>query len=366
MRDRTNPPRGGASPVRFSPRVSPRGGHAWLVILAFLSTVLLPSTAAAHGADGLSDTDYLVTITSAPDLPGVTVRVVETGARLELVNESSHPVEILGYEGEPYAEVRPDGLYLNQNSPAAYLNDAEDTTSPVPQFASAASAPQWLKASDQSRIRWHDHRAGWMSQTPPPAALADPQSSHRVLEWTVPLRVGTDHYVIAGAVDWLPPPQTPVWLAGALMLAALITVVALTTAVKVRWIVPALAGVAGAGALADAVGRSVTAADLESSWWLVLVAGQAWPALAGVAALAAAGYTIAGKPGADLAWGLAGVAMALMAGLTRFGSFTSALTPTPWPGEVTRTMVLVTLGIGVGLAAAAFIFIRRQPHPAAG
>jgi len=357
MSNRTDSARGGAASVRGTIGI-------WLILGAFLTALLWPATADAHGADGLSDTDYLVTITSAPDIPGVTVRMVETGARLELVNESTHPVEILGYSGEPYAEVRPHGVYLNRNSPAAYLNQDEDSAQPVPEFASPAAAPQWLKASDQSRIRWHDHRAGWMSEAPPPAALSDPQSRHRVLEWTIPLRVGTEHHVIAGTVDWLPPPQTPVWIAGALMLAALITVVALATATA-RWIVPALATVAGLGALADAVGRSIVAADLDAAWWLVLLAGQAWPALAGIAAIAAAGYTVARKPGADLAWGLAGVAMALMAGVTRFGSFTSALTPTPWPGDLTRTMVLATLGIGVGLAVAALIITRRQPQPTA-
>src|SRR5262245_20968599 len=79
--------------------------------------------AAAHAADAPDATNYRTTITGlTPALPGVEVRAIEAGARLELTNTAQRTVEVLGYSNEPYLEVRPDGVYQNTNSPATYLN----------------------------------------------------------------------------------------------------------------------------------------------------------------------------------------------------------------------------------------------------
>lgn len=330
---------------------------ARLLGILVLLVILWPTSASAHGINGLAESDYLVEITSTPDLPGVTVRTIETGARIELINEAPYSVEVLGYSGEPYAEIRPDGVYLNRMSPAPYLNET-DGGGPPPSFASAAATPQWLKASDEPRLRWHDHRAGWMGRQPPPHVQDDPQLRHRVLDWTVPLRVGTNVHFVHGHVDWIPPPDTAVWTAGVLMLAACVTASALSTVGR-RWVAPVLIALAGGAAVADAVGRATTAADYDVPWFLVLITAEAWPALAGLASLAAAGYALTRKPGADLAWGVAGAATALMAGVSRFGGFTSSITPTPWDGDVTRLLVLIALGVGAGLAAATLVSARR-------
>lgn len=336
-----------------------RGARSARLVLLTVLLSLWPAPAAGHGTDGLEDSDYLVGITATPDLPGVTVRTVETGTRLELVNDSSYSVEILGYSGEPYAEVRPDGVFLNRMSPAPYLNETDGSQATAPAFTSAGATPQWLKASDEPWLRWHDHRAGWMSEAPPPQVRNDPQSRHRILEWTIPLRVGTTQHIVHGYVDWLPPPNTPTWTAGALLLAGGVAAVALT-GIGRRWFAPALVAVAGAAALVDAVGRSYTAADYDDSWLMVLVTAEAWPAIAGLSGLGAAWYALTRKPGADLACGLAAAAMALMAGVSRFGGFTSALTPTPWAGDVSRVLILIALGVGAGLAVASFIGMRRS------
>ncbi|GAA4905348.1 hypothetical protein LX16_3528 [Stackebrandtia albiflava] len=339
----------------------PFGGvPAVLLATVFVLVSLWPATAAAHGPSVLTESDYVVTVTGVPDIPGVTVRTVEKGARLE-ISTTTVTVEVLGYAGEPYAELRPDGLYVNRMSPAAYLNQQADDAEPVPEWASAAQAPQWVKAGDEPRLRWYDHRAHWMSESPPPAVVADPARDHRVMEWTIPLRTGIRLHAVTGTVDWLAPPQTPSWLAGALLLAAATAAagVAVSRHPGSWWVAAAGSAVAGVAVLFDTAGRAVVSADAEGSWLWQLVSAQAWPALAGLAGVVAAGYAWRRGSGADLGLAVAGAAMALLAGATRFGCFTSAVVPTPWPGEVARVTTLLALGIGAGLAAAGFITMRR-------
>jgi hypothetical protein len=116
-------------------------------VLALAGTILVPAGPAfAHAGDTTSVSDYRVTVTGLSNpMDGVTVRVVEGGARLELRNDSGRAVEILGYTGEPYLEVRPDGTYENTASPATYLNQTLTGETTVPPAADPTAAPTWRK-----------------------------------------------------------------------------------------------------------------------------------------------------------------------------------------------------------------------------
>ncbi|MGH8792306.1 MAG: hypothetical protein ACRDXX_06645, partial [Stackebrandtia sp.] len=344
------------------PRAPSRRGLA--VCFVALCAALWPGVAVAHGEETPAATDYRVTITRTPDIPGVSVRVVEAGARLELRNEGDDAVEVLGYSGEPYAELRPDGVYVNVNSPAAYLNESMSGETETPAQASPAAAPRWEKAGDAPVLRWHEHRAHWMSSAPPPVAADDPGRDHRILEWTVPLRTGTVEHEVTGTLDWVAPPATSTWLAGTLLLAGGVVALLAYTRAKPKTqaaLTASMIGLAGATAIADAAGRSLVTADAQAGWLAVLATGQAWPAAAGAAATAAAGYAAARKPAADLAVGLAGATLLMVVGLSRFPALTSAITPTPWTGDVARTLLTATLGLGAGLAVAVALQSRQAP-----
>src|SRR5687768_12885127 len=107
----TTPGRARSTPLRPGTALAPL-----LSLLLLVSLVMLPAAPAlAHGADAPDATNYRVTITATPDLPGLTVTAIEAGARLQVVNDSGKTVEVLGYSGEPYVEIRPDGVYENVN-----------------------------------------------------------------------------------------------------------------------------------------------------------------------------------------------------------------------------------------------------------
>ncbi|MBM0240265.1 hypothetical protein JNW88_29915 [Micromonospora sp. ATA32] len=85
--------------------------RAALVVTGALAAALaFAAPAAAHGADAPGRHEYRTEVTGVtPARPGLTVRAVEAGARLELVNRTGRNVEVIGYSGEPYLRVGPDG-----------------------------------------------------------------------------------------------------------------------------------------------------------------------------------------------------------------------------------------------------------------
>ena len=111
------------------------------------------SPAFAHGADAPDATNYSTVITQTPALPGLEVRTIEAGARLQLTNHTGRNIEVLGYQGEPYLEVRPDGVYENYHSPATYLNITIMHVDP-PAHADPTLPPVWNKVADEPVYRW--------------------------------------------------------------------------------------------------------------------------------------------------------------------------------------------------------------------
>jgi hypothetical protein len=60
---------------------------------------------------------HLVHVTPAP-IRGVSVRVVETGSRLELTNTTATEVTVFGsVAAEPYLRIGPNGVFENLESP---------------------------------------------------------------------------------------------------------------------------------------------------------------------------------------------------------------------------------------------------------
>ncbi|GAB1645291.1 hypothetical protein [Krasilnikovia sp. MM14-A1259] len=321
------------------------------LILAVAGALVVPATPAfAHGGDAPDATAYRVAVTAvSPPQPGLTVRAVEAGARLELVNHTGHPVEVLGYSGEPYLEVRPDGAYENLASPTTYLNRTLAGDTPVPAGADPAAAPRWSRISAGPSVRWHDRRTRWLGDGLPPAAAADPAHTHRLSDWTVPLRAATSTFEVRGTLDWVPPPRAWAWWLGAALLAVAV-------AAAGRWhrrAAGALAVLAGT----IVVGYAVSRALAGTPGVLPAVVAAALAVLAGVVAVTRASQR---PPGAAFPLAVGGAVLAVFAGLAEVGVWRQAVVDAPGPAWCARAAVLVALGAGLGTAVTGVAGLRRR------
>lgn len=318
-----------------------------LFVAALAGTLLLPAgPALAHGGDAPDATAYRVEATGiTPAEPGLTVRVVEAGARLELVNRTGRPVEVLGYQGEPYLEVRPDGTYENINSPAAYTNQTLDGDTPVPATASPAAPPQWRRVSDETSVRWHDQRTQWLSEGLPPQAQAEPDRSHKLRDWVVPLRQGVRTFEARGTLTWEPPPAAWLWWLGALALGAGLTALGVRRGVRRLGPVALIAGTI-------ALGYAVTRASLG-------VTGQVPAMAAAVLTVTAGVLTLSGR--APFLLALSGAVLAVFGGVADAGVFGQAVVAFPGPSWPARAAVLVAIGAGAALAAHGVLRLRAVP-----
>jgi hypothetical protein len=337
-----------------------------VLTIAAAAVALLFATAApaaAHAADAPDATNYRTTITGlTPALPGVEVRAIEAGARLELVNTSSRTVEVLGYSNEPYLDVRPDGVYENVNSPATYLNATLNGGVVPPATADPAAPPQWRKIADQPIARWHDKRARWTQLQPPPAVAANPGQQQRIADWSVPLRMADDlsEVQIHGTLDWVPPPAAGLWWIITLVIAAGLASLGLVRLVGVRL----MGGILIAGGLAALA--YVTARELDagarSAWELIggVFSSELWPLVAGLMALAAGLYALRRRPSALFALALAGAGLALFGGVVNAAVFFRSVAPVPWSDVTARLVIAFVLGAGAGVCGAAALQMRAS------
>ncbi|MFV2125612.1 hypothetical protein ACFHWS_13875 [Micromonospora sp. LOL_013] len=341
-----------------------------LAVFAGVAAVLLTGAtapAAAHGADAPAATDYRVAVTgTVPAVDGLTVRVVEAGARLELTNHSGRPIEVLGYAGEPYLEIRPDGVYQNRRSPTAYQNETLSGDTPVPADADPAAPPDWRRIADRPLVRWHDQRTYWLDAAPPEAVRAAPDQVHRVRDWVVPLRDGVTPVELRGTLDWIPPPDPLRWWGGTLLGTVLLAVALVTTARRGRWTAQLVSAgglaVGGATAVGYVMARAVESGTGGPLGLLgVLLDGPVWALLTGLAALAAAGYAARRRPGAELALALTGACLALFAGAANAAVFTRAIAPVPGPAWWPRIAVAAVLVSGAAVAVGAVLRLRAEP-----
>ncbi len=291
-----------------------------LAVVAALVVLLLPAAAtpaAAHAGGLSSSASEAVVVGLEPVVPGLRVRAVEFGARLRLDNGTAAPVVV----------------------------------EPVP--GSAVPVPSAVEPGGTAF--WADPRitAAADAERPPGA----------VSTWVVPLRVGEQPVLVRGEQRWPPPPSGLWWAAVALAL-----------------VVPAVAGVLGAGhrwgrvVLAAATAVVIGAHLLHVLGSAGVPQDQPYPLML----LSAAGYALLGWPlGAVGAWLAArgnpvGPLLCCAAGglfavvIAPVDAFTlvDAVVPFSWGADLDRALVALTLGGGLGVVVAGVAALRRGTLPA--
>jgi hypothetical protein len=333
-------------------------GRAVVVLLGLLATLAVAGPAQAHVGGGAAGSDFDGRLDSvSPDLPGVTVRLLDFGDQLEVVNPTGTELAVPGYSGEPYLRIGPDGVWRNALSPATWLNLDRYGRTPIPDDVDIAASPEWVQVSTQPQYAWHDHRTHWMSEGQlPPAVAADPGSAHTVSEWTVPMAYGGADVVVAGSLSWSPPPSPwLVWPGYALL--AVAVVLAGWWARSPRPLAAALV-VAAAAAVHHALSTPEPAATDSSH------AGAIVSALlpAALVVLAAAVGVRAAVRGRGVLTGLMAVVagwLVLVEGLADVDVLWTANVLAAGPQLLARVAVAVLVAGGLGLVVGGMGAVRR-------
>lgn len=349
----------------------PRFLLALMAALAGLGVAASP--ASAHSVSGVSATNFRTNLTSVePERPGLSVKIVEAGSRIEVENRTGTELIVFGYKDppDPYLRIGPDGVFQNRLSPATYINASREGEDPPDVAKNADSGDtDWEKISSEPLARWHDHRIHWMAPGDPPQVRSDPGARHVVFpEWIVPMRLGADPVAVKGELVWEPGPSPLPWYVLIVALIAAVVLVgrrpdwarglAAVTAVLVAVdVFHAFGlGLANAGDLGDRIVKSVTQAPLALLDW---AAG----------ALAIVWLRRRRSDGLPVAV-LAGLLVALLGGVSDVDALSRSQVPFGFGAGLARLTVALSIGLGFGLAISAGLRLAgvwgppRGPAPA--
>jgi hypothetical protein len=191
-----------------------------LVLAVLVAAVLAPGAGAHYGTGKLG---YRSTIKKVePPMPGLRFKILFGDDQIWLDNRTGKTVVIKGYSGEPYIRFAPAGIFVNIRSPSGYLNQDRYARVQVPKSANAKAKPKWEKLASVHVWAWHDHRIHYMNPIPPPQIKAAPRKPHHVFNWTVPATENGKKFLIAGSLDYKPPPKNDFPYGLVISLAALV------------------------------------------------------------------------------------------------------------------------------------------------
>jgi len=322
-----------------------------VVGLAIMTVAGFEQPADAHGVSGAEATNYEVEIDSmTPDVEGVEIRVVELGSAFEVRNTTDEELVVLGYLGEPYLRVGPEGVLENRASPSWVANQSPDET--IPEDSTETVAQVWVRVGSGDAVRWHDHRAHWMGSEPTEGS----EPTLRTFE--VDMRHAGRPIAVEGRVVWTPGPTPWVWVIVALMLA--VVVVALSRTPVWTWVLGAglvlligteTAHVVGVwGATSGALSTKLAASVYSLAAIGIAVGAVAW--------LATARDPYDATPLVLVG----GLFLAVAGGFADLTTLTHSQLPTTLSPGLARAAVAVALGLGTGITVAAALRIRR-PAP---
>ncbi|MEY2397679.1 MAG: hypothetical protein QOJ00_853 [Actinomycetota bacterium] len=330
-----------------------------VVTVVIAASILMASAAPAlaHTVAGTGATNYKTTLRHvSPHLPGLSVKVIEAGSRLQASYSGRGEVVVQGYQGEPYLRIGDKGVFQNLKSPATYINKTRNGTNP-PADADPATKPVWQKISSGHVARWHDHRIHFMGGVNPPPVRNSPGTRHAITDWNVTITKGATTVDVGGDLVWVPGPSpAPMLLLALVLLGAMIAIgrrrspfvaVALATTLLVAIdVVHSLAiGFANAGSVGQQLGRTFAGATVSIPAWLV-GAGAVW-------------LLLHKKVDGFFAAVFCGLIVAVVGGIADSTVLSRSQVPFALSAAIARPIVAASLGLGVGVAVAGGLAIRQ-------
>jgi hypothetical protein len=328
-----------------------------LLLLGVGFLALDAAPAAAHGLVGAQPTNYVSRIlTVTPSIPGLHVEVRDLGNRIEVRNDTRYEVVVLGYSGEPYLRVGPNGVYENRRSPSVFLNRTATIVADAPPSYSATATPVWRHISGAHEVLWHDHRVHWMGTSEPPVVAQSPGEAHLVSDWFVTLQYRGQTVRVGGDLRWVPGPSAAPRLALALVVALLVAAIGFA-----RWW--------GATIAVILLALAALVTVLVAGEWGA-TSGGAWIALLstvysllgiGIAVAAAAALLRARRTPTDASAIVlvAAVVLCFGSGLADVTFLGHSQLPARLSGPLARTFVALVLGGSVGVLVTAAFHLRR-------
>lgn len=331
-----------------------------IVVTVVIATAFLMAGATpafAHTVAGSGATNYRTTLKHVePTMQGLTVKIIESGSRLEASYTGPGDVTVIGYQQEPYLRIGARGVFENLKSPATYINKTRNGVTP-PGNTDPKAKPVWRKVSSGHVARWHDHRVHFMGGTNPPQVRAEPNKRHVITDdWQVSFVHGDMTTVASGDLVWVPGPSAaPLWILGLVLFVAVIVgarakpfvVVGAATAILVVVDIVHSFGIgfANAGTFGSQLGRTLTSSTVSLPAWLV-GGGALW-------------FLKNRKVDGFFAAVFCGLIVAVVGGMADLTVLTRSVVPYALPDSVSRLIVLLSLALGFGVAVSAGLSIRR-------
>lgn len=228
-----------------------RGFRASLIVVAALLPVALVGgpaaawtlTAPAAGdtgtlsGGGSSDAAYYTSEVREirPAVSGLDVKVDADG-KVTLTNNSDRQVTVVGYAGEDYLRIGPNGAEENTAALTSAIN-ANPGAAQLPKSAitgNAKSPAKWVKRSGQPTASWYDYRVLWTNKQRPPIVTDSPHSKHKVFSWALQLRVDNKPVLVLGDVSWSGAPWLSTGQTAGLVVAIALLVLAIVVVVLHR------------------------------------------------------------------------------------------------------------------------------------
>jgi hypothetical protein len=191
-----------------------------LAAVGLAAALLAPAGQAHFGTGKLG---YRSTIQAIePPMRGLELKVLFGDDQVQLENRTGKTIVIKGYGGEPYLRFGKDGIAINVNSPAGYVNQDRYGEATVPESATVDARPKWENLAGGNQWAWHDHRIHYMSRIPPKPIQEEPRKPHHVFDWKVPATQDGKPFFIAGSLDYTPPPEEASFPVGLTILIAIV------------------------------------------------------------------------------------------------------------------------------------------------
>jgi hypothetical protein len=290
-----------------------------LVVAAFV-TLALPATASAHLRTSRDAIDYRATVRPL-DLP-LRVRVYRADLALGLTLRGAHRAVVLGYLGEPFLRLGPDGFFVNAASPTAAGAKLVRPRRP-------SKRTVWQLRSRRPSGIWHDARIRGL-----PRGV-----THGT--WRIPVLVDGRRTALEGTIERAATPAAWPWLVLGAAFAGLLALV-LRRPTLIRPATVWLGSLGAAAALVSATGFATASTASQGAW--IEGANEA------VVALVAAVVLIRGSSDARaLAGGFLGL-LALAVGLTKLPVFLHGIVLSALPGVLARLAVAIAIGAGAAAA----------------